>query len=47
MKQPKTYLDAKAQVTSDYQNDREKAWVEQLRKQFTFTVNEDVLKTVK
>lgn len=47
MKQPKTYLDAKAQVTSDYQNSREKAWVEQLRKQFTFTVNEDVLKTVK
>lgn len=46
-KQPKNYLDAKAQVTSDYQQDREKAWVEQLRKQFSFSVNEEVLKTVK
>lgn len=47
MKQPKSYLDAKAQVTSDYQQECEKKWVEQLRKQFTFSVNEDVLKTVK
>ena len=47
MKQPKSYLDVKAQVTNDYQQYCEKAWVEQLRKQFTFSVNEDVLKTVK
>ncbi len=47
MKQPKSYLDVKAQVTSDYQAECEKNWVEKLRKQFTFSVNEDVLKTVK
>lgn len=47
MKQPKSYLDVKAQVTSDYQADREKAWVEKLRGQFTFSVDQDVLKTVK
>lgn len=47
MKQPKTYLDVKAQVTSDYQADCEKAWVEALRKQYSFTINEDVLKTIK
>ena len=47
MKQPKSYLDVKAQVTSDYQAECEKNWVEKLRKQFTFSVNDDVLKTVK
>ena len=47
MKQPKSYIDVKAQVTSDYQAECERLWVEKLRKQFTFTVNEDVLKTVK
>ncbi len=46
MKQPKTYLDVKAQVTSDYQADCEKQWVEELRKKYSFSVNEDVLKTV-
>lgn len=47
MKQPKSYLDVKAQVTTDYQQECEKKWVEKLRKQFTYSVNEDVLKTVK
>ncbi len=46
-KQPKSYLDAKAQVTADYQVECEKQWVEKLRKQFPFTVDEEVLKTVK
>lgn len=46
MKQPKSYLDVKVQVTSDYQADCEKVWVERLRKQFAFTVNEDVLKAI-
>lgn len=47
LKQPKSYLDAKAEVTADYQADCEKAWVEKLRQQFTFTVDDEVLKTVK
>lgn len=47
MKQPKSYLDVKSQVTSDYQTSCEKAWVERLRKQYTFTVNEEVLKMIK
>ena len=47
MKQAKSYLDVKAQVTTDYQQECEKKWVEKLRKQFTYSVNEDVLKTVK
>ena len=47
MKQPKSYLNVKAQVTSDYQSEMEKRWVESLRAKYTFTVNEDVVNTVK
>lgn len=47
MKQPKTYLDVRAQVVSDYQKHMELQWVEGLRQKFTFSVNEDVLKTIK
>lgn len=47
MKQPKSYLDVKAQVTNDYQSQKEKEWVEALRKEFSFSVDESVLKTVK
>lgn len=47
LKQPKSYRDVKAQVTSDYQAELEKRWVEGLRRKFSFTVNEDVVKTVK
>lgn len=47
MKQPKSYLDVKSQVTTDYQSEMEKRWVESLRAKYTFTVNEDVLSTVK
>lgn len=46
-KQPKSYLDVKPQVTSDYQAQKEKEWVESLRKMFTYSVDETVLKTVK
>lgn len=46
-KQPKSYLDVKAQVVSDYQNEKEKQWVEELRNRFPFSVDEAVLKTVK
>ena len=46
LKQPKSYLDVKAQVTSDYQEQKEKEWVESLRQRFPFSVKQDVLKTV-
>lgn len=47
LKQPKTWLDVASQVTSDYQADMEKTWVDSLRKRFSCTVNEEVLKTVR
>lgn len=47
MKQPKSYLDVKAQVTSDFQTEKEKLWIEDLRRKFDFSVDEEVLKTVK
>jgi len=34
------------QLTADYQSAVEKEWVAELRKKYTFTVNEEVLKTV-
>lgn len=46
-KQPKTWLDVKAQVTADYQAQMEKDWVASLHQRFTYTINEDVLSTVK
>ncbi len=46
-KQPQSFLDVKAQVTNDYQAEKEKLWVETLRRQFTFTVDEQVLSTIK
>ena len=46
MKKPKTYLDVKSLVLSDYQEKLEKEWIEKLRQQFTFEVNPEVLKTV-
>ena len=46
-KQPQSWLDVKPQVTADYQNFMEKAWVDSLHKRFTYTVNESVLDTVK
>ena len=35
-----------SQVISDYQDLKEKEWVEELRKKYTYTVNDEVLKTV-
>lgn len=46
IKKPESYKDVKAQVASDYQNAKEQEWVDQLRKKYTYTVNEDVLQTV-
>lgn len=45
-KQPKSYLDDEAKVTSDYQDMKEKEWVDSLRKKYSYTVNKDVLGTV-
>lgn len=45
-KQPKVYTDVKQQVQEDYKRDMENKWVETLRKRFSFSVNEEVLKTV-
>ena len=43
---PETYEDVLSQVISDYQDLKEKEWVEELRKKYTYTVNDEVLKTV-
>lgn len=47
LKQPKSYLDVKAQVLNDYQADREKAWLDELHKQYAVTINDNVLNTIK
>jgi peptidyl-prolyl cis-trans isomerase SurA len=46
LKAPETYADVKALVTADYQAACEREWVEELRKTYTFSVDEDVLRTV-
>lgn len=45
-KGPEDYTDVKGQVTTDYQDMLEKAWVYDLRRRYPFTVNREVLKTV-
>lgn len=44
--QPKTYLDVKSVVENDMQDYREREWVESLRKKYSFSINEEVVKTV-
>ena len=46
LKRPENYTDVRGQVVSDYQDLLEKAWVYDLRQKYTFSVNQDVLKTV-
>ena len=46
LSQPKSYKDVKSEVVEDVQALKEKDWVEMLRKKYTFSVNEDVVKTV-
>ncbi len=46
LKAPETYRDVKGQVTTDYQNIREKEWVEGLRKKYPVVVMDEVVKTV-
>ena len=46
LKAPEDYTDVRGQVVADYQDQLEREWVAELRRKYTFTVNEDVLKTV-
>lgn len=46
LKAPKTFEDVREQVVADYQDFLEKAWVESLRRKYSFTVDKAVLATV-
>ena len=46
LKTPEDYADVRGLVTADLQDELEREWVADLRRRYTFTVNEDVLKTV-
>ena len=46
LKKPQDYTDVRGLVTSDLQDEMERQWVADLRKRYTYTVNEEVLKTV-
>jgi peptidyl-prolyl cis-trans isomerase SurA len=43
---PKSLQEARGMITSDYQNQLEKDWVDALRKKYPVTINKDVLKMV-
>lgn len=43
---PEEYLDVKSLVVADYQEVLEKEWIADLRSKYSFSVNQDVLKTV-
>ncbi|RRC99835.1 peptidylprolyl isomerase [Prevotella sp. OH937_COT-195] len=45
-KGPECFEDVRGLVTSDYQEEMEKAWIGELRKRYTVVVNDDVLDTV-
>ena len=45
-KGPEDYTDVRGLVVADYQEALEKEWVAQLRRRYTWTVNDEVLKTV-
>ncbi len=45
-KAPEELADVKAQVTSDYQDYKEKEWLKQLREKSSVKVNDEVVKTV-
>ncbi len=43
IKAPEEYLDERGAVTSDYQDQLEKQWIEQLRAKYEVKINTDVL----
>jgi peptidyl-prolyl cis-trans isomerase SurA len=43
---PKTLLEARGQVTADYQNYLEKTWIEYLKNKYPVEINKEVLKTI-
>lgn len=45
--EPESYEDVRGAVTTDYQNYLEKEWIASLRKKYSVTIDENVLKTVK
>ena len=45
-KGPEDYTDVRGLVVADYQEQMEREWVAELRRRYTFHVNEDVLRTV-
>ena len=45
-KGPEDYTDVRGQVTADYQDMLEKAWIMDLRRRYPVSVNKDILKTV-
>jgi peptidyl-prolyl cis-trans isomerase SurA len=44
---PKTLQEARGAVTTDYQNQLDREWVESLKAKYPVTINRDVLKMVK
>ncbi len=46
IKQPENYMDVKGLVVADYQEELEKAWIDDLRKTYPVTIDEVVLATV-
>ncbi|MCI6702647.1 MAG: peptidylprolyl isomerase [Prevotella sp.] len=43
---PKVYSDVKGMVVADYQDEMEKAWIQELRRKYNVNVNQSVLQTV-
>ena len=46
IKKPQDYTDVRPLVTADLQDELERQWVADLRKRYSFSVNDEVLKTV-
>ena len=46
LKKPEDYTDVRVQVVADLQDELERLWVADLRKRYSFSVNEEILKTV-
>ena len=46
LKKPQEYTDVHGLVTADLQDELEKQWVADLRRKYSFSINEEVLKTV-